>query len=56
MKYSINFYQGSNKVFSQEVVTDSISKLTQYVRSTKAFLKTKHRTIYINYKIEQILI
>ncbi len=56
MKYLIDFYQGSNKVFSQEVITDNILKLTQYVRNTRAFLETKHRTIYINYEIKKVLI
>lgn len=54
MKYLISFYQGSNKVFSQEVITDNIFKLTQYVRNTRAFLETKHKTLYINYEIQQV--
>jgi hypothetical protein len=56
MKYLVRFYQDKKVIFSREVITDNIIKLTEYVKSTSLFLQTKHSEAFINYEIVKVTV
>lgn len=55
MKYLVRFYQDKKIIFSKEVFTDSLIKLTEYVKNTSSFLQTKHSDSFINYEIVKVM-
>lgn len=54
MKYLVKFYGGSKVLFSKEVFTDNLVKLTDYINLTTNFLEKKHKNLFINYEVARV--
>lgn len=54
MKYLVKFYADSKVLFSKEIFTDNLFKLTEYINLTTNFLEKKHQTLFVNYEISRI--